>query len=121
MSIENTPTAPDDWKRRTGRCAECHFDWAETDCETLVGQCVHAVAVFGEVLSRIELSEAVEPGLWTASRYVWHTVDVCLMAKFTPEYPAQKLGHDLALELLDDVRRLSTPSCESPIARSESP
>ena len=42
----------------------------------LVGQCVHAVAVFGEVLSRVEPSEAVEPGLWSASRYVWHTVDV---------------------------------------------
>ena len=76
MSVESTPTAPDDWKRRAGQCAECHFDWAETDYETLVGQCVHAVAVFGEVLSRVEPLEAVEPGLWSASRYVWHTVDV---------------------------------------------
>ncbi len=76
MSGDSTPPAPDDWKRRTGWCAECRFDWAEPDYETLVGQCVHAVAVFGEVLSRVDPSEAVEPGLWSPSRYVWHTVDV---------------------------------------------
>ena len=34
------------------------------------------VAVFGTVLSRIDPARAVEPGLWSASRYVWHTVDV---------------------------------------------
>ncbi len=34
------------------------------------------IAVFGGVLSRIDPTEAVEPGLWSASRYVWHTVDV---------------------------------------------
>ena len=76
MSGDGTPEVRDDWKRRTGRCTECDFDWAEPGYETLVGQCVHAVAVFGEVLSRVEPSEAVEPGLWSASRYVWHTVDV---------------------------------------------
>jgi len=76
VSVDGNPGVRDDWKRRTGRCPECQFDWAEPDYETLVGQCVHAVAVFGEVLSRVEPSEAVEPGLWSASRYVWHTVDV---------------------------------------------
>jgi hypothetical protein len=76
VSGNTTPAAPDDWKRRTGLCAECRFDWAESGYETLVGQCVHTVAVFGEVLSRVEPSEAVEPGLWSASRYLWHTVDV---------------------------------------------
>ena len=59
-----------------GRCGECHFDWGETDYDNLIGRCVHAVAVFGEVLSRVDPSEAVQPGLWSASRYVWHTVDV---------------------------------------------
>ncbi len=43
---------------------------------TLVGQCVRNVAVFGEGLSRIDPAEAVAPGLWSANRYVWHTVDV---------------------------------------------
>jgi len=76
VSVDGNPGVRDDWKRRTGRCPECQFDWAEPDYEMLVGQCVHAVAVFGEVLSRVEPSEAVEPGLWSASRYVWHTVDV---------------------------------------------
>lgn len=42
----------------------------------LVGQCVSNIGVFGEVLSRIDPAEPVEPGLWSASRYVWHTVDV---------------------------------------------
>jgi hypothetical protein len=37
---------------------------------------VRNVAVFGEVLSRIDPASAVAPGLWSASRYVWHTVDV---------------------------------------------
>jgi hypothetical protein len=64
------------WGRQAGRCAECRFDWDEADYQHLVGQCVRAVADFGEVLSRIEPSDAVEPGLWSASRYVWHTVDV---------------------------------------------
>ena len=62
MSVDGNPEVRDDWKRRTGRCSECQFDWAEPDYETLVGQCVHGVAVFGEVLSRVEPSEAVEPG-----------------------------------------------------------
>lgn len=70
------PTVPDDWGRRSGHCGECHFDWGETDYDNLIGRCVHAVAVFGAVLSRIDPSEAVQPGLWSASRYVWHTVDV---------------------------------------------
>lgn len=64
------------WGRRIGQCAECRFDWTEGDFETLVGQCVRNVAVFGEVLSRIDPNEAVSPGLWSANRYVWHTVDV---------------------------------------------
>jgi hypothetical protein len=80
----------------------------------LVGQCVHAVAVFGEVLQRVEPTEAVEPGLWSASRYVWHTVDGLLMAKITPDDPAQQLRYDLALERLDDVRRLDAQLKESP-------
>lgn len=65
-----------EWGRRTGRCGECGFDWAEADYQSLVGQCVQEIALFGQVLSRIDPSEAVEPGLWSASRYVWHTVDV---------------------------------------------
>jgi hypothetical protein len=66
----------ENWGQRHGRCAECGFDWSEADYETLIGQCVHAIAVFGEVLSRIDPAQAVQPGLWSASRYVWHTVDV---------------------------------------------
>ncbi len=76
MSSDSTEVAPGAWGRRHGTCDECRFDWGETDYEVLIGQCLHAVAVFGEVLSRVEPSEAVEPGLWSASRYVWHTVDV---------------------------------------------
>jgi hypothetical protein len=65
-----------DWVPPTGSCSECGFDWDEPSYETLVGQCVRNVADFGEVMSRIDPSEAVAPGLWSASRYVWHTVDV---------------------------------------------
>ena len=57
-------------------CPECGFDWTETGYELLVGQCMHNAAVFGSVLSQIDPTVAVDPGLWSASRYVWHTVDV---------------------------------------------
>ena len=66
---------PRGWERGHGLCAECAFDWDEREYTTLVGQCVRDVAVFGGVLSRVDPAEAVEPGLWSASRYVWHTVD----------------------------------------------
>jgi hypothetical protein len=64
------------WDGPDGRCPECEFDWDETDFEFLVGQCVHTVAVFGSALTRIDPNDSVAPGLWSASRYVWHTVDV---------------------------------------------
>jgi hypothetical protein len=64
------------WDRPEGNCPECGFDWAVSNYEVLVGQCVRNVAVFGAVLSRIDPAAAVEPGLWSGSRYVWHTVDV---------------------------------------------
>jgi hypothetical protein len=57
-------------------CSECGFDWTEPGYELLVGQCMHNVAIFGGVLSQIDPAAAVDPGLWSASRYVWHTVDV---------------------------------------------
>ena len=69
-------TSPEPDGLTTGRCAECGFDWAVEDYEGLVGRCVREVAVFGEVMSRVDPSQAVQPGLWSASRYVWHTVDV---------------------------------------------
>ena len=62
--------------RPDSTCPECGFDWAEEGYEVLVGQCIQDIAVFGGVLSRIDPAVAVEPGLWSASRYVWHTVDV---------------------------------------------
>jgi hypothetical protein len=64
------------WASHEGTCPECGFDWDEDDVENLIGQCVHNVAVFGAALSRIDPAEPVAPGLWSASRYVWHTVDV---------------------------------------------
>ena len=64
------------WDPPEGSCPECGFDWALSSFEVLVGQCVRNVAVFGAVMSRIDPTAAVEPGLWSASRYVWHTVDV---------------------------------------------
>jgi hypothetical protein len=64
------------WDAHKGHCEECLFDWEELDFEDLVGQCVRGVAVFGGVLSQVDPAAAVEPGLWSASRYVWHTVDV---------------------------------------------
>jgi hypothetical protein len=64
------------WDLHQGRCPECGFDWDVTDFDDLVGQCVQGAAVFGEALSRIDPSAPVAPGLWSASRYVWHTVDV---------------------------------------------
>ena len=80
MAEEMVQLSDDDpfaaWDQHVGLCAECQFDWDDTDFENLVGQCVRGVAVFGEVLSKIDPSVAVEPGLWSASRYVWHTVDV---------------------------------------------
>ena len=70
------PSPRSDWGAPIGLCPECGFDWDESGYERLVGQCVRNVAVFGGVLSRIDPAVAVEPGLWSASRYVWHTVDV---------------------------------------------
>ncbi|MGO8860836.1 MAG: hypothetical protein ACLQRH_08710 [Acidimicrobiales bacterium] len=70
------PSLPGTWERPVGPCLECGFDWAETGYELLVGQCTHNVAVFGSVVSQIDPTESVGPGLWSASRYVWHTVDV---------------------------------------------
>ena len=67
---------PSQWGLRSGTCVECGFDWGERDYEALVGQCVRGVAVFGGVMSQLDPSAAVDPGLWSASRYVWHTVDV---------------------------------------------
>ncbi len=64
------------WSWRGGRCAECRFDWDQQDYEVLVGQCVRDVAEFGQVMAGLDPSRAVEPGLWSANRYVWHTVDV---------------------------------------------
>jgi hypothetical protein len=64
------------WETQRGLCAECGFDWSHDDFEDLVGRCVRDVAVFGQHLSDIDPAVAVQPGLWSASRYVWHTVDV---------------------------------------------
>ena len=64
------------WTAHSGTCTECQFDWDEGDFEDLVGQCVRGVADFGRVLAGLDPSVAVEPGLWSAGRYVWHTVDV---------------------------------------------
>lgn len=64
------------WGPPGKNCPECGFDWSLSSYEVLVGQCVRNVADFGTVLSRIDPAAAVEPGLWSASRYVWHTVDV---------------------------------------------
>jgi hypothetical protein len=73
-------TVPDDgfsaWDVHVGLCEECGFDWGVTDFDDLVGQCVHDAAVFGAALSAIDPTVPVETGLWSASRYVWHTVDV---------------------------------------------
>lgn len=71
-----TDSTGGEWGLRTGRCEECRFDWSVSDYELLVGRCVHEVAIFGEALSGVDPSEAVGPGLWSASRYLWHTVDV---------------------------------------------
>jgi hypothetical protein len=75
MIVRPSPQ-PAGWVRPEALCQECGFDWDEHDYEVLVGQCVSNIAVFGGVLSQIDPAEAVEPGLWSASRYVWHTVDV---------------------------------------------
>ncbi len=70
------PASRGSWQHPLGSCPECAFDWDLSVYEVLVGECVRNVAVFGGVLSRIDPAAAVEPGLWSASRYVWHTVDV---------------------------------------------
>src|SRR5580700_6285641 len=67
---------PGGWGNNSGRCPECGFDWSVDDYEVLVGRCIQDVASFGGVLSRIDPGIAVQPGLWSAGRYVWHTVDV---------------------------------------------
>ncbi|HEY1830632.1 MAG TPA: hypothetical protein VGG38_10335 [Acidimicrobiales bacterium] len=66
----------DPWEEHIGLCPECAFDWDVTDYDAIVGRCVRDVAEFGQVLSQLDPSAEVEPGLWSASRYVWHTVDV---------------------------------------------
>ena len=74
--MSTTPPQRESWEPPQGTCPECAFDWSLDGYEVLVGECVRNVAVFGGVLSRIDPAAAVEPGLWSASRYVWHTVDV---------------------------------------------
>jgi hypothetical protein len=64
------------WEPPEGTCPECSFDWGVSSYEALVGQCVRNVAIFGAVLSLIDPAVAVDAGLWSASRYLWHTVDV---------------------------------------------
>ncbi len=76
MTADATRDDEIEWGRTSGLCAECNFDWGQADYEHLVGQCLREVAVFGGVLSRIDPARPVTPGLWSASRYVWHTVDV---------------------------------------------
>jgi len=66
----------DEWAAMTGRCDECQFDWSETSYETLVGRCMQDVASFGEAMATRDPALPVAPGLWSVSRYVWHTVDV---------------------------------------------
>src|ERR1700722_4094357 len=76
VSGATAPASRGSWQRPHGACPECAFDWDLSAYEVLVGECVRNVAVFGGVLSRIDPAQAVQPGLWSASRYVWHTVDV---------------------------------------------
>jgi hypothetical protein len=77
MTADSGADAPfDAWEDHQGRCPECGFDWDETEYEDLVGQCMRDVADFGAVLSAIDPEAEVQPGLWSASRYVWHTVDI---------------------------------------------
>jgi hypothetical protein len=75
LEIGIDPPAPA-WERREGQCLECNFDWSESSYDLLVGRCVQEVALFGAVLARTDPADPVAPGLWSASRYVWHTVDV---------------------------------------------
>ena len=78
MSASNLTSGPPGagWARMTGRCTECHFDWSEASYEILVGRCMQDVATFGEAMAARDPALPVAPGLWSASRYVWHTVDV---------------------------------------------
>ncbi len=71
-----TESASSEWEVREGHCLECNFDWSESSYDLLVGRCVQEVALFGAVLVRTDPADPVAPGLWSASRYVWHTVDV---------------------------------------------
>ena len=64
------------WARPQAQCPDCGFDWDEESSDILVIQCVSNIAIFGGVLVQIDPAAPVEPGLWSASRYVWHTVDV---------------------------------------------
>lgn len=57
-------------------CPEWGFDWGKERYEVVADQYISNIAVFGGVLSGIDPAEAVESGLWSASRYVWHAVDV---------------------------------------------
>jgi hypothetical protein len=78
MIASNPTSGPpkDEWAAQTGRCTECQFDWSETSYEILVGHCMQDVATFGEAMAARDPALPVAPGLWSASRYVWHTVDV---------------------------------------------
>jgi hypothetical protein len=76
MSDRSPAATRGSWEPPDGLCPECGFDWEQVSYQRLVGECMQNVAVFGTVLSRVDPARAVEPGLWSASRYVWHTVDV---------------------------------------------
>jgi hypothetical protein len=78
MSTSDVTADPprNDWAPMTGRCDECQFDWSEPSYEVLIGRCMQDVATFGEAMATKDPALPVAPGLWSASRYVWHTVDV---------------------------------------------
>ena len=58
-------------------CPECGFDWNEDPLRGAVGGAsARSPSSAGCSPADQAAEEAVDPGLWSASRYVWHTVDV---------------------------------------------
>jgi hypothetical protein len=64
------------WLHHRGLCPECEFNWDEGDFEVLVEQCMADVEKFDDVLQSVDSTAPVAPGLWSATAYIWHTVDV---------------------------------------------
>jgi hypothetical protein len=68
-----TSTAPA-WPR-TGRCAQCSFDWS-IGREAAIDLIARSGGRLEEALVQADVHAPIAPDLWSPNQYLWHLVDV---------------------------------------------